>query len=110
VIRLNAGEEVGDMTCALQTEDAKVRFGTELGVIVEFDLRSPDKAAVVMEKRADQSRITCLFGLEAYSTAIGSVHVKEKEMQVCEAGQPVVRFGKHGDRNWAITTEKVVYF
>jgi ABC-type phosphate transport system auxiliary subunit len=108
VFQLDAGADAGSFICVEQGS-SNVRFGSDLGQIVEFDLRDGAKPATVVQ-RADQARITSLFGKGRYSTSIGTVVHGDEEKQVAEVGQSIVRAGKLQERLWAITSSGVIFF
>lgn len=105
---LDAGTESGTFSCVEQFNQA-IRLGSDVGRILEFDLRAGSKPSLIVQ-RADQARITSLFGKGQYSTSIGTVVHGDHEKQVAEVGQNIVRAGKLAERSWAITSDKVLFF
>jgi WD40 repeat protein len=70
-------------------DEHTIRFGTDHGVVVEFDVRKPEEGTVVV-KRSDEAQILSLCK-NNYSTSIGYVNFEEGDDQlVGEVGQAVV--------------------
>lgn len=114
---INAG---GAISCYHQlhpdhTHDHVMRFGTDRGLIVEYDRRKPgDEILQTLVQRPDGAAITSLFGERHYSTSLGvvaSFQGNDDFLIAEEAGQAIVSVRPTGGRGFiAASTSHLIEF